>query len=140
MTIDNDLGGPAAPARPKLRPSTWYRPILFVLSWAFLAVGVVGVFLPLLPGTLFLILACACFTRSSPRFERWLLAHPRFGPPVRAWRASGAVPRRAKVFAWLSLTLSWLILVATGAPAAVQAACLAVFLAVAIYLAARPER
>ena len=116
------------------------RPVLFVLAWLFLGVGIVGVFLPLVPGTLFLILAGACFTRSSPRFEAWLLAHPRFGPPVRAWRASGAVPRKAKVFACISLAVSSLIVLVMGGPAFLKIACLAVFTAVAVYVASRPER
>ena len=98
VKTDKDLDRSAG-VRPGFRPSTWHRPFVFVLAWLFLAVGIAGVFLPLIPGTLFLIFAGACFTRSSPRFEAWLLDHPRFGPPVRAWRATGAVPRRAKVFA-----------------------------------------
>ena len=105
----------------------------------FLAIGVVGVFLPLLPGTLFLILAGACFTRSSPRFEAWLLDHPRFGPPVRAWRANGSIPRRAKVFACLSLAVSWLIIVTAGS-VIVSAVTLALFIGVGLYIASRPER
>ncbi|MDQ4135168.1 MAG: YbaN family protein [Pseudomonadota bacterium] len=128
--------GPAPPTRSPLRP---YRLVLFVLAWIFLAVGIMGVFLPLVPGTLFLILAGACFTRSSPRFEAWLLDHPRFGPPVRAWRETGAIPRRGKLFAGASLALSWLIIVLTDASGFVSALTFAVFLAVGLYIATRPE-
>jgi uncharacterized membrane protein YbaN (DUF454 family) len=105
----------------------------------FLALGIAGVFLPLLPGTLFLIIAAACFTRSSPAFEAWLLDHPRFGPPVRQWRASGIIPRRAKWFACISLVVSWCILLVTEAPTWVVAGCLVVFVAVALYIVSRPE-
>jgi uncharacterized membrane protein YbaN (DUF454 family) len=122
--------------RSPLRP---YRIILFVLAWIFLAVGIVGLFLPFVPGTLFLILAGACFTRSSPRFETWLLDHPRFGPPVRAWRETGAIPRRGKVLACISLALSWLILLATDAPVFLRVLTFAIFLAVGLYIATRPE-
>jgi uncharacterized membrane protein YbaN (DUF454 family) len=115
------------------------RPLLFILAWLFLAIGVVGVFLPLLPGTLFLILAGACFTRSSPRFEAWLLDHPRFGPPVRAWRENGTIPRRAKIFACVSLAVSWLIILAAEASVILAAVTLALFLAVGLYVATRPE-
>ncbi len=139
MKTDKELGTPARKARSGFSISAWHKPFLFVLAWGFLAVGIVGVFLPVLPGTLFLIMAAACFTRSSPRFEAWLLAHPRFGPSVRAWRATGSVPRRAKVFAALSLAVSWLILLATGATAVVTVTCFAVFLAIAVYVASRPE-
>jgi uncharacterized membrane protein YbaN (DUF454 family) len=115
-----------------------WRPALIVLGWVFLAVGVAGLFLPLLPGTLFLIIAAACFTRSSPRFEAWLLDHPRFGPPVRRWRESGAIPRPAKIFAVVSLAASGVIIALTDAPDAVKVGCPAVFVAVAAYILTRP--
>jgi uncharacterized membrane protein YbaN (DUF454 family) len=117
----------------------WHRPILFALAWIFLAIGIVGLFLPLLPGTLFLIFAAACFTRSSPRFEAWLLDHPRLGPPVRKWRATGAIPRTAKIFACASLVASWLILFATSTPLLVLVLCFALFAAVAAYVVSRPN-
>ena len=119
--------------------SRGYRFVLFGTAWIFLGIGIAGLFLPVVPGTLCLILAAACFTRSSPRFERWLLEHPRFGPPVRAWRETGAVPFRAKLFAGISLAASWLIIVASGASTLVAAATLAVFAAVGLYVATRPE-
>ena len=61
--------------------------------------GIIGAFLPLLPTTPLLILATWFFARSSPRLERWLLDHPRFGALLRAWRDQGAIPRRAKILA-----------------------------------------
>ena len=132
----NEGGGASPPTRPHARP---YRLLLFGFGWIFLGIGIAGLFLPVVPGTLFLILAGACFTRSSPRFERWLLDHPRFGPPVRAWRETGAIPRRAKLFAGISLAASWLIIVASGASTLVGAATLALFAAVGLYVATRPE-
>jgi uncharacterized membrane protein YbaN (DUF454 family) len=116
-----------------------WRPTLFVLGWLFLIAGIVGLFLPLLPGTVFLILSAACFTRSSPRFETWLLTHPTLGPPVKRWRAEGAIPRRAKVLAVLSLALSWIVVYAADTPALAKAACLVVFCAVAGYIVTRPD-
>jgi uncharacterized protein len=130
----------------RARFSGWKRPhrafwrsLVFGLGWCFLIVGIAGVFLPLVPGTLFLILSAACFARSSPRFEAWLLGHPRFGPPVRRWRETGAIPRPIKIFAILSLTLSWLILLATETPGTARVASLVLFAAVAVFIATRPH-
>jgi uncharacterized membrane protein YbaN (DUF454 family) len=79
------------------------RPLFLILGLLFVGLGVVGAFLPLMPTTVFLILAAGCFARSSPRLEAWLMNHPRFGPTLRAWRENGAIPRKAKVFACLGM-------------------------------------
>lgn len=84
-----------------------------VLGLILVGLGCIGAFVPLMPTTIFLILAAACFARSSPRLEAWLLNHPRFGATLRAWRAEGAVPRRAKIAACLGMavgySLFWLV-------------------------------
>jgi len=129
----------ARPRSGRFRAAGLWRPALFILGWIFLGVGVVGLFLPLLPGTAFLILSAACFTRSSPTFENWLLEHPRFGPPIRQWRKTGSIPRQIKAFACLSLVVSWFILLASDAPYVAKAACLVAFCAVAVYIVTRPE-
>ncbi|MDI6834240.1 MAG: YbaN family protein, partial [Rhizobiaceae bacterium] len=58
------------------------RIILLGAGWIMVAVGIAGIFLPVLPTTPFMILAAALFARSSPRFEQWLLDHPRYGKPL----------------------------------------------------------
>lgn len=85
------------------------RRVYLALGLAFVAIGFVGAFLPVLPTTPFLILAAACFARSSPRLEGWLLAHPRFGPLLRAWREHGAIPSRAKLMALAGTALGFLL-------------------------------
>ncbi len=77
----------------------WQRGLWVALGMLSLALGIVGIFLPVLPTTPFVLLAAWCFSRGSERFERWLLLHPRFGPMVRDWRANRAVPLRAKQLA-----------------------------------------
>lgn len=67
-------------------------------------VGTLGLFVPLLPTTPFLLLAAACFVRSSDRLYGWLLNHRWFGTYIRNYREHRAVPRRVKM---LSLILLW---------------------------------
>ena len=74
-------------------------------------IGGVGVVVPGLPTTVFFVVAAACFSRSSPRFERWVLDLPGIGPLVRDHRAGLGMPRRAKILA-ISM-----IVVACGASA-----------------------
>lgn len=68
-----------------------------------LVLGIVGIFLPLLPTTPFLLLAAACFARSSERMHGWLINHSLFGPFLRDWEAGRGIPARAKVIALLMM-------------------------------------
>lgn len=83
------------------------QPLLKLLGAGASAVAVAGVFLPLLPTTPFALIAAWAFARSSPRLEAWLLAHPRIGPAIGAWRERQAIPSRAKLVASVSLPASW---------------------------------
>ncbi len=75
------------------------RQAWFLLGLLSLAVGFVGVFLPLLPTTPLVILAAFAFSKSSPRFESWLLRHRIFGPIIADWRSNGAIAPRFKAIA-----------------------------------------
>jgi uncharacterized protein len=86
--------------------ASWRRLLWIVLGFASLLLGGIGIFLPLLPTVPFVLLAAACFSRGSARWERWLLTHPRFGPWVQDWRISRAVPLRAKQWAWATMGVS----------------------------------
>lgn len=80
--------------------------IVFIIigSIAF-ALGIIGIFLPLLPTTPLLLLAVALYFRSSPRLYEWLLNHPYFGRYIRNFRESRAIPLHAKI---VSISLLWL--------------------------------
>lgn len=72
------------------------RPLLFACGLACLGAAGAGLFLPLLPTTPFLLLAAACFARSSARLHAWLLAHRAFGPILEDWEQRRAIRRRTK--------------------------------------------
>jgi uncharacterized membrane protein YbaN (DUF454 family) len=72
------------------------RAAWFCTGWLAVAVGAIGVIVPGLPTTGFMILAAACFARSSPRFEHWVLNLPGVGPAVADYRSGLGMPRRAK--------------------------------------------
>lgn len=85
------------------------RGVYIVVGLLFVALGFVGAFLPVLPTTPFLILAVACFARSSQRLESWLLDHPRFGPVLHDWRQRGAIPRKAKMMSLAGTSIGFLL-------------------------------
>ena len=90
-------------APPSQRPR-WQRVLWLLAGGLALLTGIVGIFLPLLPTTPFVLLAAWCFSRGSARWEAWLLQHPRFGPMVRNWHAYRVIPLRAKQLATLMMS------------------------------------
>lgn len=83
-----------------------YRYILIGLGFAFLGLGIVGMFLPVLPTTPFLLLSASCFARSSKRFYNWILNHRIFGTYIRNYREQRSMTLQGKIFA---LLLMWLV-------------------------------
>lgn len=139
--------GAAAAARGSIAAmpgSSRFRWAWWLLAYASLGVGIVGVFVPGLPTTVFVLIAAWAAARGSERLHRRLHAHPRFGPAIRDWEAHGAVSRRAKRAAsWAMLACAIVLLAVMAAfPAhrwwmtALPIACMA---AVAAWLWRRPE-
>lgn len=86
--------------------SGWLRRALwFALGWVAVALGTVGIVVPGLPSTVFFILAASCFSRSSPRFEQWVLTRPGVGPLVRDYRAGLGLRVRVKATAITSVVI-----------------------------------
>jgi uncharacterized membrane protein YbaN (DUF454 family) len=92
--------------------SGWSRGLFLVLGWLFVGLAVLGLFLPVLPTTPFLLLASSCFLRSSPRWQRWLMNSRWFGPMLRDWDEHKAIRRPVKVLALVvvSLVLTFAVL------------------------------
>lgn len=89
------------------------RHLLTLVGCLAVICGVVGIFVPLLPTTPFLLLASFCFVRSSPALHQWLLNQRHLGPIVRSFEAGTGIPRRIKrraiALIWLSLVISMII-------------------------------
>ncbi len=79
--------------------------ILISLGFLFVALGGLGLVLPVMPTTPFLLLAAACFARSSPRFHDWLLNIHVFGSLIKNWQETRSIPKKAKLVAILSIVL-----------------------------------
>lgn len=93
------------------------RSLYNFLGWLCVALGVIGIILPLMPTTVFLILASVCFSRGSPQYKEWLLNHPKFGHYIRDYQAGRGIPKKCKVIAivmiWTSIGISAIFLVST---------------------------
>ncbi len=92
-------------------PSATARRLWLAGGVTSVALGSVGIFLPLLPTVPFFILAAFCFARSNRAWEQKLLDHPRFGPHILAWRERGSISRRGKIAA----TVAFAVSIAVGA-------------------------
>ncbi len=90
------------------------RWIYLSLGWFFFALGIVGVVLPVMPTSPFMILAVWAFSKSSVRFEQWLLNHRHFGPGLRRWREHRVIPLKAKVFSLGAMCITLTVSIISG--------------------------
>ncbi len=139
-----DNAGVDSPLPPQFPPPRRFRWAWWLLAWASLVLGLVGLLLPLMPTTVFMLVAAFAASRGSERLHRALLSHRHFGPLVRDWQHHGAVPRHAKRMASWTMLASAVFTVLTMAVfaaahwwvSALPVACMA---AVLIWLWQRPE-
>jgi uncharacterized membrane protein YbaN (DUF454 family) len=114
--------------------------LLFAMAGVlFVAVGTIGVILPLLPTTPFLLLAAYCFARSSPKLHNWLLNHRSFGPLISNWDQYGSIDRRSKCIAMIVILMTLGISVALGVPWWALASQIVVLAIVSTFILTRPE-
>lgn len=102
------------------------------------ALGIIGIILPIMPTTIFFILALGCFTRSSPKLAAWLLNHPYYGVSLRHWHEYKIVPLKAKWLAGFSMLGGFILLVLTTPAGWVLYIVGVIEVTVMIYLISRP--
>ena len=110
-----------------------------VLAYFFLALAIVGVFLPGIPTVPFLLLVAWFSSKGSERLHRWLYEHPRFGKLLIDWEKNGAISRKSKVASVVMLIASWLLLYFRMENSWALAAMAILFLAVASFIVSRPD-
>lgn len=110
------------------------------LAWVCVGAAVLGIFLPLLPTTPFLLVALWGFMRSSPRLEQWLKSHSLLGPYITDWSDHGIVPVKAKLLAvsMMALSMTWLAFFSNAGTTVVVIVGL-ILAVVAIWLVGRPS-
>lgn len=136
MSVDDEREA-GEPATPQMGPVAQlaYR----ALGMAALGLGIAGAFLPLLPTTVFLIIAAWAFGKSAPKLRARLYAHKRFGPTLEAWDRRGAIPPRAKLAAVIGMGLSLVVVMITAANPWVPMGVGVVLTLCALYVLTRPS-
>lgn len=103
-----------------------------------LGLGILGIALPLLPTTPFILLAVFCFSRSSERLHNWLVTHKRFGPMIENWHQHGAISKRAKYLSAMAMIAVFAISLVLGANAIVLVIQAVVLAGAATFVLSRP--
>lgn len=116
--------------------------LVFNLSGGvFLILGIVGIFLPLLPATPFLLLTAFCFSKGSPRFHHWLLNHEYLGKPIKDWERNGVIRRPAKILTVVMLSFSGIFLILKNdVHYLIKSVFILVAISITIFVWSRPEK
>ena len=114
------------------------RIALILIGLVSLALGAIGVFLPLLPTTPFVLVSAIAFAKSSDRLHQWLVDHDVFGPLIANWREHGAISRRTKVISVLSMIAILVISTLLAVPTHVIVIQAVVLSCSAIFILTRP--
>ncbi len=104
-----------------------------------LGLGIAGFILPLLPHTVFLLIAAFCFSHGSERLHNWLINHKYFGPPIKDWNEHGAIPFNAKIIATIMMGLALASAFLLHAPKAVIIAQIIILPLVGLFIWSRPN-
>ena len=116
------------------------RIILISLGWLCVGLGFVGVFVPGIPTTIFLIIALWAFTKSSEKLRHWLLNHKRFGPILNNWQEHKVVPRRAKILMVILMSLAVVLFYYSLQNLYLTIGLIIILVSVAIYVISLPSK
>ena len=116
------------------------RTILISLGLLCVGLGFVGVFVPGIPTTIFLIIALWAFTKSSEKLRHWLLNHKRFGPILNNWQEHKVVPRRAKILMVILMTLAVILFYYSSQSLILTIGLIIILVLVAIYVISLPSK
>jgi len=105
---DVSLDAPEAPSDPSAISPVW-RAVLLVVGTASLILGVIGIVLPVLPTTPFLLVTAACYARASTRLYQWLLGQRSLGPIIVEWRRSRSLPPGVKARALVVVVITFAV-------------------------------
>jgi uncharacterized protein len=114
------------------------RMLLILIGWLSVVLGVIGIFLPIMPTTPFLLLAAACFVRTSPKFYQWLVGHPRLGKYLVYYLEGKGIPLKAKIYTIALITISMSITTYIVPVTAVKILLPLVGVLVALYIVRQP--
>jgi len=116
-----------------------YRRVFFLLGVVATALGIIGIFLPILPTTPFLLLAAWCFLRSSPRAHAWLYRQPGIGDSLRNWDQNRSISRKAKIMALSMIGLSLVFMWMKVSYLPLKIGVSLILFSVSVFLVTRPE-
>ena len=116
------------------------RIILISLGWLCVGLGFVGVFVPGIPTTIFLIIALWAFTKSSEKLRHWLLNHKRFGPILNNWQEHKVVPRRAKILMVVLMSVAVILFYYSLQSLILTIGLIIILVSVAIYVISLPSK
>ena len=115
------------------------KTISLILAYLFLALAMIGAFLPLLPTVPFLILSAWFAVRGSEDLHKWLYAHPKYGQLLIDWERHGAISRRNKLLAVIMIILSWVIMFLLSLNHWLLLGLALLFVGTSSYVLSRPE-
>ena len=116
------------------------RMILISLGWVCVSLGFIGIFVPGIPTTIFLIIALWAFTKSSKKLRHWLLNHKRFGPILNNWQQHKVVPRRAKILMVVLMSLAVVLFYYSLQNLYLTIGLIIILVSVAIYVISLPSK